>query len=1301
MKKILTLFAALVLLAVGATAQKLSYQAVVRNSTTNELVPEATVSVSLKILADDGVTVQYAETQTATTNQNGVLSLIIGEHPTGTYTLDDVNWENASIKTEITLPSGDVVTNTMPVTAVPYALFAKNASEMPDVSNFVTTEALENAGYLTTETDPNVNDATLSVQIGNGNPVQIFSANASEDAVITIPEMPDVSNFVTTEALENAGYLTTEADPTVKDATLSVQIGNGNPVQVFSANASEDAVITIPEMPDMSSYVTTEALQNAGYLTSYTETQNLADVTANGNSAGNRQLKNVSDPTDAQDAVTKNYLTAQMDALTASIQQQLNSIVSGLQHQIDSLGGVVSAQQATIDQQQATIEEHQAVIDSIRNSNGGTTPVVPTVTTGDATSVTETSATLNATITNPDNVTITAIGFSYNASGSNTHMSVEGTGNGNSFTVNLTGLTPGTEYSYHAFIVTDDDVMYDGGVKTFTTTSATPTAFTCGDNLTVGNYSYTTNQYGSQCWMTQNLRTVSYPAVLNACPDGWRLPDNNDWGTLGNNLPSSNVNFVDGDYWTSDGTMPWADDQGNTLTLLVAVAGIRSNSYSLIANGIACDVNDVINCECMFTNYCIAFRCVRDESSSTTQAPTVTTNAASNIAETTATLNATITNPDNVTITPTGFEYMATGGTAYTTVEGSGNGTSFTTSLTGLTAGTEYTYRAYITYDNNKVYGSDVTFTTTSATPTAFTCGDNLTVGNYSYTTNQYGSQCWMTQNLRNTDGSYKFEYPNIEQACPTGWHLPDGNDWGTLGNNLPSSTVDFGDGDYWTTSYMPWSDGVNEFTLIPPPYIQSNVFYSTSGLACDVYDAARGDCTGKLTQIWVRCLRDESGSTTQAPTVTTGDATSVTQTTATLNATISNPDNVTITAIGFSYNASGSNSHMAVEGTGNGNSFTVNLTGLTPGTEYSYHAFIVTDDDVMYDGGVKTFTTTAVTPTTFTCGDDLTVGNYSYTTNQYGSQCWMTQNLRNANGSEVSIYWPEVLTACPTGWHLPNQEEWNNLGNNLPSSPVNFGYGEFWTATTTPYEAGDGYQFTTITPPIVQNNNVSYNYYQLCDVNDYGRSCFAITGDNALYASFIRCVLDEENAPVVSPAAVGDILLEDDTWVSPNDFNATTMTAKGVIFHVDETGQHGWAVNLHDEQNGSGFQWSSTHTDITDIPNYDSEQAASADTAGYQNTQAIRLTGDAQTYPAAYAVSITDGWYLPASGQLFEIMQNKTNVNNSLETVNGTVIDDNYELWSSTESDSSNVWAVYISWNLRIAYDKVNSLKVRSIRSF
>ena len=126
MKRSFTLFAAILFFAVGAVAQRLSYQAVVRNSA-NELVYNATVTVSLKILASDGVTVQYAETQTTTTNQNGLLSLIIGETSPVTGSLDAVNWTNASIRTDITLPTGAVVTNIMPVTAVPYALYADNA----------------------------------------------------------------------------------------------------------------------------------------------------------------------------------------------------------------------------------------------------------------------------------------------------------------------------------------------------------------------------------------------------------------------------------------------------------------------------------------------------------------------------------------------------------------------------------------------------------------------------------------------------------------------------------------------------------------------------------------------------------------------------------------------------------------------------------------------------------------------------------------------------------------------------------------------------------------------------------------------------------------------------------------------------------------------------------------------------------------------------------------------------------------------------------------------------------------------
>ena len=92
---------------------------------------------------------------------------------------------------------------------------------------------------------------------------------------------------------------------------------------------------------------------------------------------------------------------------------------------------------------------------------------------------------------------------------------------------------------------------------------------------------------------------------------------------------------------------------------------------------------------------------------------TVITLPASNIALTTATLNATITNPDNVTITAKGFEWKATTGGTYTQIVGSGTDNTFTANLSGLTPYTNYTYRAFITYNGYTVYGGEMTFTTT------------------------------------------------------------------------------------------------------------------------------------------------------------------------------------------------------------------------------------------------------------------------------------------------------------------------------------------------------------------------------------------------------------------------------------------------------------------------------------------------------------------------------------------------------------------------------------------------------------
>ena len=166
MKKLFTLFAMMFLLVGGLFAQKLSYQAVVRDND-NKLVVNTALTVEVSILnANNGV--QYAETHNATSNQNGLIVLTIGE---GTVTsgtnLSAVNWEGATIESVIKNGSATVATISSPVNAVPYALQAANASgsfsqvqadwnETNTASKAYIVNKPDLSVFITTETDPTV-----------------------------------------------------------------------------------------------------------------------------------------------------------------------------------------------------------------------------------------------------------------------------------------------------------------------------------------------------------------------------------------------------------------------------------------------------------------------------------------------------------------------------------------------------------------------------------------------------------------------------------------------------------------------------------------------------------------------------------------------------------------------------------------------------------------------------------------------------------------------------------------------------------------------------------------------------------------------------------------------------------------------------------------------------------------------------------------------------------------------------------------------------------------------------------------
>ena len=112
--------------------------------------------------------------------------------------------------------------------------------------------------------------------------------------------------------------------------------------------------------------------------------------------------------------------------------------------------------------------------------------------------------------------------------------------------------------------------------------------------------------------------------------------------------------------------------------------------------------------------------------------PTVTTLAADNISSSAATLHGTVTDGSE-TITARGFQWKATTGGTYATVNATGATMSY--NLTDLSPNTSYTFKAFATTATGTTYGSEMTFTTQN--PQQDTCPSptNVTVTGVTTTT--------------------------------------------------------------------------------------------------------------------------------------------------------------------------------------------------------------------------------------------------------------------------------------------------------------------------------------------------------------------------------------------------------------------------------------------------------------------------------------------------------------------------------------------------------------------------------------
>lgn len=392
-----------------------------------------------------------------------------------------------------------------------------------------------------------------------------------------------------------------------------------------------------------------------------------------------------------------------------------------------------------------------------------------------------------------------------------------------------------------------------------------------------------------------------------------------------------------------------------------------------------------------------------------TSKPELTTDTVSAITQTTAQSGGTITSDGGDTITARGVCWSIT---QLPTIEDSitsdstGIG-SFNSFITGLITDTTYYVRAYATNNVGIGYGNERTFTTASAPVLA------------ALTT---------------------FQILDITQttAISGGVITSDGGSLITAKGVCWSISVEPTTNDYKT------SDGSGTGTFISDlTSLVAGTLYYVRAYATNNVGTGYGN---------------QHTFTTQAvpvpPSLTTAVVTGITQSTATSGGNVTFDGGLPVTERGVCWSASPNPTtadSKTLDGSGTG-TFISDLTGLVAGSLYYVRAYATNNAGTGY-GNQQNFTTSGAPPCpgipTITDPRDGQV----YTTVQIGSQCWLQKNVNYETGNSwcydndpdnCTIYgrlydWNTLMNGasssnsvpsgvqgvCPSGWHVPSDNEW------------------------------------------------------------------------------------------------------------------------------------------------------------------------------------------------------------------------------------------------------------------------------------
>lgn len=180
-------------------------------------------------------------------------------------------------------------------------------------------------------------------------------------------------------------------------------------------------------------------------------------------------------------------------------------------------------------------------------------------------------------------------------------------------------------------------------------------------------------------------------------------------------------------------------------------------------------------------------------------------------------------------------------------------------------------------------------------------------------------------------------------------------------------------------------------------------------------------------------------------------------------------------------------------------------------------------------------------------------------------------------------------------------------------------------------------------------------------------------------------------------------------SWKSPTIYRVGDFAQGGVVFWVDETGQHGLVCASSDHS--AGIRWHAGTSGSTQAKG-DGIYAGEMNTAIIIASQ-VAIGDDGNTYAARLCaeLQITEGneaygdWYLPSKTELDLMYQNKSVIDVSAVANGGSSFSSgNFSTsfyWTSTEIDLGTVWFLNFTVGTHTGNFKDGLARVRAIRAF